>query len=57
MKLKAALSGGEVLHRRDYGHEFVVQTDALDQRMGAVLFQMDENREEHPIVYLSRKFC
>ena len=28
VKLKAALSGGPVLHSLDYGHEFVVQTDA-----------------------------
>ena len=56
VKLKAALSCGPVLHSPDYGHEFVVQTDASDWGMGAVLCQVDENREEHPIVYYSRKF-
>ena len=56
VKLKATLSGGPVLHSPDYGREFVVQTDASDRGMGAVLCQVDENREEHPIAYFSRKF-
>ena len=56
VKLKATLSGGPVLHSPDYDHEFVVQTDASDQGMGAVLCQVNESREEHPIVYFSRKF-
>ena len=34
VKLKATLSGGLVLHSRDYGHEFIVKTDASDQGMG-----------------------
>ena len=49
MKLKAALSGGPVLHSPEYGLEFVVQTDASDQGIGAGLCQMDENLEVHPI--------
>ena len=56
MKLKAALSGGLVLHSPNYGREFVVQTDTSDQGMGVVLCQVDDNREEHPIAYYSRKF-
>ena len=56
MKLKAALSGGPVLHSPDYDREFVVQTDTSDRGMGAVWCQVDENREEHPIAYFSRKF-
>ena len=54
--MKAALSGGPVLHSPDYGHEFVVQTDASDRGMGAVLCQVNEKREEHPIAYFNRKF-
>ena len=44
VKLKATLSGGPVLHSPDYDHEFIVQTDASDRGMGAVLCQVDENR-------------
>ena len=53
--LKAALSVGPVLHSPDYGREFVVQTDASDRGMGAVLCQVNENREDS-IAYFSRKF-
>ena len=56
VKLKAAQSGGPLLHSPDYDHEFVVQTDASDQGMGAVLCQVNESREEHTIAYISRMF-
>ena len=45
-----------MLHSPDYDHEFIVQTDASDRGMGAVLCQVDENREEHLIAYFNRKF-
>jgi len=34
---------------------FILQTDASDNGIGGVLHQCDENDEEHPIAYFSRK--
>ncbi|GBL73262.1 Transposon Tf2-9 polyprotein, partial [Araneus ventricosus] len=36
--------------------EFIVQTDSSDMGMGVVLSQLNEDKEEHPILYLSKKF-
>ena len=33
----------------------ILQTDASNRRRGAALSQVDDNGEEHPIVYISRK--
>ncbi|XP_073427864.1 calcium-activated chloride channel regulator 1-like [Dendrobates tinctorius] len=38
----------------DFRKEFVIQTDAYEVRLGAMLSQ-EINGEEHPILYLSRK--
>lgn len=53
-KLKVALCTQPVLITPDFSKEFVVQTDASDVGIGAVLSQTRDG-EEHPIVYLSRK--
>ena len=34
---------------------FTLQTDASDRGVGAVLSQTDENGQEHPVAYFSRK--
>ena len=39
----------------DFDHEFILQTDASDRRIGAVLSQRDEYGQEHPVVLFSRK--
>ena len=39
----------------DFSLPFVVQTDASDRGVGAVLSQKDDMREEHPVEYFSRK--
>lgn len=54
--LKEKLTDKPVLFAPDFEKPFIVQTDASDVGMGAVLSQVDERGEEHPIVYLSKKF-
>jgi hypothetical protein len=54
-KLKEALCSSPVLHIPDFNRPFVLQTDASDRGVGAVLSQCDEEGEEHPIGYFSRK--
>uniref|UniRef100_A0A8C5PLJ4 ribonuclease H n=1 Tax=Leptobrachium leishanense TaxID=445787 RepID=A0A8C5PLJ4_9ANUR len=52
--LKRALCTQPVLVAPDFSGDFVVQTDASNVGLGAVLSQVREG-EEHPVVYLSRK--
>uniref|UniRef100_K7EX43 Gypsy retrotransposon integrase-like protein 1 n=1 Tax=Pelodiscus sinensis TaxID=13735 RepID=K7EX43_PELSI len=52
--LKRRLMQTPVLHQPDFTKPFIVQTDASDRGLGAVLSQEQEG-EEHPILYLSRK--
>ena len=54
--LKEALAKGPVLQSPDYDRSLLVQTDASDHGMGAVLSQMDEDGFDHPVAYYSRKF-
>jgi len=54
--LKQALQSPPVLTHPDFGKMFYVQTDACKSGIGAVLFQKDDNDEEHPIAYMSKKF-
>ena len=54
-KLKTALSTAPVLQALDMQKEFVLQTDASDRGVGAVLSQIDEHDAEHPVAYYSRK--
>lgn len=53
-ELKVALCNQPVLITPDFKKEFVVQTDASDVGLGAVLSQ-EVGGEEHPVTYLSRK--
>ncbi|KAG8195987.1 hypothetical protein JTE90_028961 [Oedothorax gibbosus] len=56
-KLKNCLCNYPVLYSPDYQKPFIDQTDASDQGMGVVLSQLADNEtEEHPIIYLSKKF-
>ena len=43
-----------VLRNPDFAHMFILQTDASDTGLGAVLSQETEG-QEHPIMFLSRK--
>ncbi|GFX95685.1 retrovirus-related Pol polyprotein from transposon 297 [Trichonephila clavipes] len=55
-ELKGKLIDKPVLYAPNFEREFIVQTDASNAGMGAVLTQLTEQGEEHPIVYLSKKF-
>ncbi|KAG8172423.1 hypothetical protein JTE90_022106, partial [Oedothorax gibbosus] len=56
-ELKNCLCNYPVLYSPDYQKPFIVETDASDQGMGVVLSQLADNEtEEHPIIYLSKKF-
>ena len=53
--LKQCLCSGPVLKNPDFSKTFVLQTDASDRGVGAVLSQCGEDGEEHLIGYYSRK--
>ncbi len=53
-KVKAALCGGPLLHSPNFDLPFLLQTDASDRGLGAVLAQV-VGGEERPVLYLSRK--
>ena len=44
-----------VLQLPDYSKPFIVQVDASERGLGAVLCQVDELGQDNPIVYCSRK--
>lgn len=44
-----------MLRTPDLTKEMMVQTDALNRGLGAVLSQIGEENEEHPVIYISRK--
>jgi hypothetical protein len=53
--LKKALKEAPVLNPPDWNREFLVQVDASNRGLGAILSQKDENGDEHPLVFASRK--
>ncbi|GFS53716.1 retrovirus-related Pol polyprotein from transposon 297 [Trichonephila clavipes] len=55
-EIKGKLIDKPVLYAPNFEREFIVQTDALNAGMGAVLTQLTEQGEERPIHYLSKKF-
>jgi hypothetical protein len=50
--LKAALSSAPILSIPNFEKTFIIETDASDKGMGAVLMQ-----DGHPISFLSKAFC
>ena len=54
-KLKELLSSSPILQSPDFSRTFVLQTDASDRGVGAVLSQIGEDGVEHPVSYYSRK--
>ncbi|KAL0194996.1 hypothetical protein M9458_008568, partial [Cirrhinus mrigala] len=53
-RVKKALTSEPVLRAPDFNRPFLVQTDASDTGIGAVLSQVTDG-EEHPVIYISRK--
>ena len=55
-KLKELLSTPPILKVAEPNKQYVLQTDASEQGLGAVLSQVGENGGEHPVAFASRKF-
>ena len=53
--LKNVLCSDAVLKSPDFDQPFVLQTDASDRGIGAVLSQYDDKGQERPIAFYSRK--
>ena len=51
--LKAYLTCDPILKYPDFDKEFILQTDASDYGVGAVLSQIQEDGHDHPIAYAS----
>ena len=56
-ELKDRLCGSSILSSPDFLKPFILQTDASDRGAGAVLSQIGEDGEEHPVGYYSREEC
>ena len=54
-KLKKLLCSQPVLWSPNFSKEFILQTDASDYGIGAVLSQFDAEGIDHPVAYYSRK--
>lgn len=53
--LIVALSSCPVLRGPDYNKQFTLQTDASDRGIGAVLCQHDDEGQDRPVAFYSRK--
>ena len=56
LTLKSLLCSSPVLFSPDQKKGFILQTDASDRGVGAVLTQQEDNSEEHSGAYFSHKF-
>ena len=54
-KLKDLLTAKPILTCPDYSKPFLLQTDASERGIGAVLSQKDSNNQEHPVAFFSKK--
>ena len=54
-KLKLLLIQAPILKVANPSAPYILQTDASDRGLGAVLSQADEGAEEHPVAFASRK--
>lgn len=49
------MSSSPILRSPDFSKPFIVQTDASERGVGAVLSQLDDNGDDHPMSYYSQK--
>lgn len=54
-KLKEILLSSPVMRNPDFSRPFILQTDASEVGVGAVLSQADAEGYDHPVAYFSRK--
>ncbi|XP_062825789.1 uncharacterized protein LOC134295999 [Anolis carolinensis] len=54
--LKRALTSDSVLKAPNFDNPFILTCDASDTGLGAVLSQIDEDGEDRPILFLSKKW-
>ena len=55
VELKKRLTAEPILRNPDFSIPFVLQTDASDLGIRSVLTQVDDQGEEHPVAFASRK--
>ena len=53
--LKKKLCSHPVVHSSDFSKPFVLQTDASDRAVGAMLSQEGDGGQEHAVAYFSKK--
>ena len=53
--LKKCLTSKPILSTPNFSNPFILQTDASNTGLGAVLSQIDDNGDEKPIAFISRK--
>lgn len=53
-KLKALLCISPILQSSDFGRPFILQTDASERCIGAILSQCNEHGHDHPTDFFSR---
>jgi len=54
-KLKEVMSSSPVLMPPNFNRPFFLQVDCSDRGIGAILYQLDEQEFEHPVIFASRK--
>ena len=55
IRLKEILCSDPVLQASNFDEVFILQTDASEEGLGAVLSQADHKGQERPVAYISRK--
>jgi len=55
-ELKRRFTTAPILAHFDPAKEVIIETDALDFAIGAILSQRDEEKRLHPVAFHSRKF-